>query len=349
MRSNRKGFTLVELLVVIAIIGILIGMLLPAVQQVREAARRTQCMNNLRQIGLAALNFESAHMNFPTAGGTTATEWEAGREINRPAFGFENAAWAYQVLPFMEQNNLHARRAELQGDWSLIYEETIPAYSCPSRGQSMKLSNGGTTLEFSMDYAGVIGTWNGNFTGLNGDGVFPNGDTGDWGGFQWQVASHDLNPGEGSNVWLGIISKDAHVNYSTEVVTKLPRVTNIVDGTSNTIMFMEKARDSQHYTLIGENAESGGFWEGGIAKPSDWNCVRGFMADPPIVADGTSRGTDSGGVVPFEPGFGSAHPGTTNAVLGDGSTHAVSNTAGGLVLNHLASRGGGEVVNIDEL
>ena len=68
MKSSKKGFTLVELLVVIAIIGILIGMLLPAVQQVREAARRTECMNNLRQVALASLNFESAHMHMPTAG-----------------------------------------------------------------------------------------------------------------------------------------------------------------------------------------------------------------------------------------------------------------------------------------
>ena len=71
---RRHGFTLVELLVVIAIIGILIGMLLPAVQQVRESARRTQCSNNIRQLSLGVLNYESAHSHFP-AGALTAVSY----------------------------------------------------------------------------------------------------------------------------------------------------------------------------------------------------------------------------------------------------------------------------------
>ena len=98
MRTNSslRGFTLVELLVVIAIIGILIGMLLPAVQQVREAARRTQCLNNCRQIGLAALNFESTLGRFPTLAAA----------VPGAAFNLNAQSNFLQLLPFMEQQNL---------------------------------------------------------------------------------------------------------------------------------------------------------------------------------------------------------------------------------------------------
>lgn len=97
-KLSRRGFTLVELLVVIAIIGILIGMLLPAVQQVREAARRISCANQLRQVALAALNHESAHMRFPSG-----AEHDSGvGQTNDP----ENFGWGWRtkLLPFMEQN-----------------------------------------------------------------------------------------------------------------------------------------------------------------------------------------------------------------------------------------------------
>jgi prepilin-type N-terminal cleavage/methylation domain-containing protein/prepilin-type processing-associated H-X9-DG protein len=95
--NRRRGFTLVELLVVIAIIGILIGMLLPAVQQVREAAQRTQCANNLRQLSLGILNYESAHSHFP-AGALTSPEDD---DLGNDGWG-----WGAQILPFIEQANL---------------------------------------------------------------------------------------------------------------------------------------------------------------------------------------------------------------------------------------------------
>lgn len=112
---KRIGFTLVELLVVIAIIGILIGMLLPAVQQVRAAARRTQCLNKLRQLGLAALNFESAHTTFPPAtlgeGGNPTLD-EAVAALN----SHQGTSALVLLMPFMEQDNLFRRLDPLAAD-----------------------------------------------------------------------------------------------------------------------------------------------------------------------------------------------------------------------------------------
>lgn len=105
-RLSRRGFTLVELLVVIAIIGILVGLLLPAVQAAREAARRMSCSNNLKQLGLAMLNYESAFKRFPAMAITTDNGPGLGREGNA-------YAWTIAVLPFIEQtplyNNMMAR------------------------------------------------------------------------------------------------------------------------------------------------------------------------------------------------------------------------------------------------
>ena len=148
-QQAKAGFTLVELLVVIAIIGILIGMLLPAVQQVREAARRTACANNIRQCALASLNFESAHMRFPpgmNSRGDSDTSRTGDPVTPRPGNSQRaiNIAWSMYILPFVEQNNLYNEFKSGTNNWDddfrtlpsstvgLLVSNVIPFFICPS-------------------------------------------------------------------------------------------------------------------------------------------------------------------------------------------------------------------------
>ena len=125
-RRSLDAFTLVELLVVIAIIGVLIALLLPAIQAAREAARRTQCSNNLRQLGLAVLNYESSNGNLP-AGGVT----------EGPCCGTKSGInWAISILPFMEHQTLYDRydRTKFNEDPenAAVREAQVEGHTCPS-------------------------------------------------------------------------------------------------------------------------------------------------------------------------------------------------------------------------
>lgn len=217
--KRRAGFTLIELLVVIAIIAILIALLLPAVQQAREAARRTQCRNNLKQIGVALHNYHDTNASFPPGGIDAAASHQSW-------------GWGAFILPQMEQDNLHEQMGvtdqtlwEMLNDTNLrpLAQTKLDAYICPSDRGKHLMDGGGSSLssngrEFSgqanvgsgfrvakSNYVGVCGF--GDVSETNNDGALPlNGgiafrDIIDGTSNTFAVGERDFRCGQGA--WIG--------------------------------------------------------------------------------------------------------------------------------------------------
>ena len=189
LRRKRSGFTLVELLVVIAIIGILIGMLLPAIQQVREAARRIQCANNLRQIGLGCMNYESAFQVFPA--GREGLE-ALSQAVNGPDDIDHSGGTSVlaTILPFLDNENA-TTILETEGDFLLAHDnnsanpwdpsavgaaartllgDQLPVYTCPSDDADPMVNTGDSFFGDDL----ILGT--GSYAGCSGTGFRGNED-----------------------------------------------------------------------------------------------------------------------------------------------------------------------------
>lgn len=345
----KSGFTLVELLVVIAIIGILIGMLLPAVQQVREAARRTQCLNNIRQCGLACHNYESAHKHFPTSGLAGADNWWTakvqfgadrlvGPSGTAPGYRKEPAGWIFQICPFMEADNIIANREAVgifnaDANGIFVCEHFIPNLTCPSRGRRQW---GSVVFWAQGDYA-------------NPEGAYPS----------WRAPNRP-SPGPAYNteaIYTGLIARGGSTNGwaqgGNETLQEYGDVGfgSVPDGSSNTVLLMEKSADGRNYSGISSSPVWGMIGHTGGMMTSGWHTNGRFVR--PLVSDRvirtTTPATPNGAQTSNEQGFGSPHPQVVPAVMGDGSTQSINFNISWDVLQDVCFRNDGYIVSIDDL
>lgn len=365
--TSPTAFTLVELLVVIAIIGVLVALLLPAVQAAREAARRTQCSNQLKQIGMAMQNHVSALTTFPTGGdgfNPNIRNYLTGTDVNNSgnSTGTPNGAnkqglgWGYQLLPFLEQNALKGITT-----MGRLASTEVPLYFCPSRrsaGKSTVNSEavGGIILpNLLTDYAAAHpATYvNPQFGASLGQKITPVPWTDPNIAATYSKIYDSFMKGrvEGG---VSTIANPADNIVCDGLVVRTPwrwkqktfasnvsraiKPGQCTDGLSNTLLVAEK--------LVRPDLYEGGSWSDDVGWADGWDPdqlrTTGFqpMNDNDPFCFGLRQNWCGGPPPGYNDVFmfGSAHPNGINAVYGDGSVHSLSFEIDVVTFNYLGSR-----------
>ncbi len=314
---RRCAFTLVELLVVIAIIGVLVSLLLPAVQTAREAARRTQCTNNLRQLALAAHSFHDTYKKLPSSirpAGLTPLPRISGH---------------VQLLPLIEQKNAYDAYDQTK-NWddpanSAVTKLLVRSFICPSTPEPKRL-----------DGLPEANPWQPNIAAVT-----------------------DYSPTIGVDDRLQLANLVDYAGAGMMPKNTEPRLAQVTDGLSNTILYAESAgrpvlyrKNARVGNLPGNRVNGGGWVRPGTDFSVDGSSYDGLSIPGPCALNCTNG--DDFGSTPFpHPYYGSEgsgeayafHPGGANFAFGDGSVRLLSQTIGIRDFARLVTRDGGESVN----
>jgi prepilin-type N-terminal cleavage/methylation domain-containing protein/prepilin-type processing-associated H-X9-DG protein len=300
----RAAFTLIELLVVIAIIAILIGLLVPAVQKVRDAAARAQCQNNLKQIGLAIHNYHDQYKHFPI-----------GRQTRN---GNYYANWAILILPFVEQGPLYNMYNNTVLNTNVankpVRESFVPVYSCPADPNINQTLTPATTNDVSVPYA--TGSYRG-MAGVNCDGFDQ------WAGYNSEIAANMTTcPGK-----RGILHGDNDGLLPPE------RFVTIRDGTSSTLMVGERV------TIT--TPARGTFWADSFNL---YSLSGAYPDSATLLPDYDACGKVASDIAQCKYGWGALHLGGINFVLCDGHVTVISSSINMQVFVAMATIAGGEPI-----
>jgi prepilin-type N-terminal cleavage/methylation domain-containing protein len=365
------GFTLVELLVVIAIIGVLIALLLPAVQAAREAARRAQCTNNLKQIGLGIQNFHSTRNGLPPV---VVFNWDMSVHIL--LYPYIEQAALYELYDNMKAPNagytLWPSISTVNGGYSSNWFEelpsderrkelsSVPCYFCPSRRSSGKFC----TARFT-DSSGASRS----LAGPRGDYCAVIAKTREewWARYTYYAATYE-NEITGAfkipEITFSGTANGSDVFHRTSILSWIPRSSfaSLKDGTSNTVCFGEKFIPA--HALNSERILQHEEWDGSIltaacnyneifnvarlihAETGKSPMVARSPTDKPSTVTATAWDAASPTSVWGMYGFGSSHPSVVNFLVCDGSVHSISPTIDHMTLYYLGDGADGQTVNI---
>jgi prepilin-type N-terminal cleavage/methylation domain-containing protein/prepilin-type processing-associated H-X9-DG protein len=325
----RQAFTLIELLVVIAIIGILIGLLLPAVQKVREAAARMSCTNNLKQIGLALHGYHDANNSFPSGyvDGNTDPNSTPDNDVG-PGWG-----WASMILPYVEQGNVYNQINFSQGvgvgSNTAISQKSLTTFQCPSDPYQQAFPVYDSS--FSNPIARVA---HGNYVGCNGwEECFSGA-----GGNPQPGGGADGLSGTYGQAGVGLFYRNSH-----------NRMANVTDGLSNTIIAGERSGNHAPSTWTGAVARGRCPAWMAVQPPSPYSPPPGPAYDNAdfgealVLSHCNATHTPNADFPIFDPDtFYSFHTGGANFLFGDGSVHFLTSGIDPNTYQYLSTIAGGE-------